>query len=184
MPSHAQLLRGDRGAHASSSSRSTAARRAGTSLGGTSSPVTPSSTASRRPPDRGSDDRASVGHRLPGYDAIALPPGRADDDSRALVVRAEIAWRDEADGIRNSIAERPVSDDHTWDSLGRLEELEDALLFREPPDEEDVGWFVRHADLSRQFDAARNHTNVSRSELAPSLGERAGRAEDDASPSE
>jgi hypothetical protein len=123
-------------------------------------------------------------HGLARDHAIALPPRRASNDGRALVVRAEHARPDEADGTRNSIAERPVSDDHTWDPLGRLEELEDPLLVREPPDEEDVGWFVWRADVSRQFDAARNHTNVSRSELAPGLGERAGRAEDHASPSE
>ncbi len=81
------------------------------SPGGTSRPVTPSSTASRRPAHGGGHDGAAVRHRLARNDAVALAPARERRRRRPLVVAPELGVRHEADRLREQRAERPVADD-------------------------------------------------------------------------
>ena len=127
---------------ASPSSRSIASRRPATFPGATSSPVTPSSTASTRPADLGRHDGAPVRHRLARDHAVALTPRRDDDDGGPLVVRAEVPWRDEPDRLREQRAQRPVADDDERQPVRGSRKLADALLLGETPDVEGVRWLV------------------------------------------
>ncbi len=109
--------------------------------------MTPSSTASSRPPTADRDHRTPVRHRLPGDHAVPLATRRAGDDGRPLVVGAELARRHEALSLGHAVAKRAVADDDARQPLGRLEELEDPLLLREAPDVEDVRRLRRLTDL-------------------------------------
>ena len=80
-------------------------------------------------------------HRLSRNDAVALPARRADDGGRTLVVRTELSRRNEPDSFGDTVAQRPVADDHTRHAIRCLEKLEDPLLFREAADEESVRRF-------------------------------------------
>ena len=97
-------------------SRSRLGARAG-SRGGTSEPghavldrVEQAADGSSRPPAGRAPSPRARPRRSPRG-------GRADDDGRPLVVRAELARRDEADRVRNAVAERPVADDRRAASL-------------------------------------------------------------------
>src|SRR4029077_6734511 len=88
--------------------------------------------------DPGRDERPGVPHRLARREAVALAPRRHADDGRALVVRAELGRRDEADRFRDARAQRAVADDHARQPLGRLDELEHSLLLAQAAREEHV----------------------------------------------
>ena len=77
-------------------------------------------------------------HCLAGDDAVALAPGGADDDGRAVVVVPEFRRRHEPERIRNDVAQRPVADDHSRDAFRRKHQLLDSFLRGQPPDVEDV----------------------------------------------
>ena len=117
------------------------------------------------PADRGRDDRPSPRHRLARGDAVALAPRRRGDDRGALVVR-----RRAPPGARSPTrsghprAQRPVADDDERQAAARLDELEHALLLREPPDVEHVRRLVRRADRVGDGDAARDDPDVARAE--------------------
>jgi len=81
----------------SASRRSSALRNASVSPGGTSRPVSPSTTRSRRPPTALANHGTAVGHRLGAHDAVALPVGRARHDGGALVEAQELPVRHEAE---------------------------------------------------------------------------------------
>jgi hypothetical protein len=119
-----------------------------------------------------SDDRPAVGHSFASDDSVPLPARRARDDRSALVVRAEIAWRHETDGIRHAVAKRSVTHDDAGDSSGRGEELENALLLGEAADEENVWRIVGRADVVREGDSARHDLHVSNAQIACGVCER------------
>ena len=86
---------------------------------GTRTPVTPSSTASTSPPTAVATTGPAVRHRLARDHAVALPARRDDDERGPLVPRAELVRRNEADGLGEERAERPVPDDDERQPLGR-----------------------------------------------------------------
>ena len=102
------------------------------------------------------------------------------DHGGTLVVRTELARRDEADRVGDALAERAVSDDHTRKPLRGRDEVEDPLLLGQPAGEERMRRIVGVADPRRNGDAARNDAYVPRAELPRSCGERIRRAHDDA----
>ena len=126
------------------------------------------------------DDGASMRHRLAGDDAVALPPGRADDDRSAVVVVAELLRRHEADGIGNEVSQRAVADDDAGDASSRVDELLDAFLRRQPADVEHVGRLVRLCQRLGQLHATADHPDVGRTQASDGLGEGQGRRDDHA----
>ena len=116
-------------------------------VGGTRTPVTSTS-----PPTA----VATTGrpcHRLARDDAVALAPGRNADDGRALVVRAELRVRDEADRLRD--VDRAGADDHARQALRRGEEVVDPFSGERRPTRARAA-DRRLADRRRNLDAARD----------------------------
>ena len=99
-------------------------------------------------PDARRHDRAAVRHRLARGHAVALAPRRDADDRGALVVRRRAPTAaTKPTRLRDAVAQRPVADDHARQAVGRLDELEDALLLAEPAREEDVRRLGGRADV-------------------------------------
>ena len=73
--------------------------------------------------------------------------------------------RDEAERTRHAVAQRPVAGDDERQPARRLDELEDALLRREPAGEEDVRRLVR---LARPSSGTSTPLGITRTSRAPS----------------
>ena len=109
------------------------------------------------------DDRLPVRHRLGAGEAEALSP-RGTDDDRGPRVEAVALGRGDRPGARHPLAQRPVAHDHEVQPLPCLEQLLDALLRRQPPDEENLRRVGLPAWLVRQHDAVRDHVDPLRAE--------------------
>ncbi len=76
---------------------------------------------------------------------------------------------DEPPRLRDRCAQRPVPGDDQGQTARRLDELEHALLLREPAGVEDLGRVGLLTDLRREVDAARDDADrAGAEELAPS----------------
>ena len=149
---------------------------------GTSRPVTPSSTASREPADRGRDDRAPVGHRLARDHAVALAARRDADDRGPLVVARRArpaATKPTASGTRSRSGPSPTITRGRPSVASR--KLEDPLLLAQPAGEEHVRRLV---GLGRPRPGSRRRSGSRATSRAPSsrrrLGEERRRGDDDA----
>ena len=87
--------------------------------------------ASPRPVGRRPSPRGPRSHSPPASTGRRRP--------RRARRRARAPRRDEADRLRHAIAQRAVADDHARQAVGRLDELENALLLAQPAGVEDVG---------------------------------------------
>ena len=74
--------------------------------------------------------------------------------------------RNEADGLGEEGAQRSVADDDERETLRSLGELPHPLLLGESPDVEGVRWLVRPPGRRGDRDAARDHADVPRTEVA------------------
>ena len=138
----------------------------------------PFSTASKAS-DRGRHHRPAIGHRLPRRHAVTLASGGHDDDRRALVIRAELRRRDEADGLGNRARSGPSPTTTSGEPAGGVCELLHSLLLGEPTDVQHVRRLLGLAHVSRDADAARDHAHVSRAQTASVVRERRRRTDDD-----
>jgi len=113
-----------------------------------------------------------VGHRLGAHDAEALAVRRAGHDGSAPVQRDELIVGKHSERAWHAVPERAVPGDDQRQPSRRLQQLEDALLGREPAGEEDLGRIRRRRNLAGDLDAARDHLDVLGSELPRLTGER------------
>src|SRR5581483_11893912 len=94
----------------------------------------------------------------------ALAAGRAGDDGRPLVEAEQLVVRHPAERPGDAVAERAVAGDYERQTARCLDELEHALLRREPTGVEDVRRLVRLARRGGDVDAGRDHADVARAE--------------------
>jgi hypothetical protein len=80
-----------------------------------------------------------VGHRLEHAERQALAVGGEDHDRGAAVQALELLVRDEAQRSGDEVSQRAVAGDDEVHAAGRLDELENPLLAREPSREEHLG---------------------------------------------
>ena len=117
-------------------------------------------------------------HRLRAGDAEALAARRHCDDGGTVVQGPELVVRDEAERPRNPFAQRSVARDRQLHPVVRgRKQIENSLLGREPARVEHLGRRGLFADGRRHVDAAPDHADLARAELAGSVGERVRGAE-------
>jgi hypothetical protein len=137
--------------------------------------------------DRGRDDRTSVRHRLDDAEWQPLAVRGQDDDGGARVEPVQLGMRQEPERVRDERAQRPVTGDDEVQPAGRLDQLANTLLRREPPGVEDFRRLDLAADLDGDLDAVRDHAHVLGAAASSGCRERfrdadhdAGAAEDEA----
>src|SRR5207237_9289219 len=76
--------------------------------------------------------RPPVRHRLRADDAESFPARRADDDRGPPIPVEQLVVREEAEGAGDELTQTPGAGDDTRQAPGSLDQLEHALLLREP----------------------------------------------------